>query len=140
MSEDILTQIERGRRIGYPDNLIRKSLELEGYSPESIKQAFKEVEQRRNGSGSKVVVKNVRVDSSAIRKSTKESDQKSPEQVQQKTDLLPPMETQQLLPERIDAPSPNRHLLLDVIIGTIMFVIIGILIYLFLVPALLNTM
>src|SRR3989338_11105442 len=66
MGEDILIQIERGRRVGYSDSLIKKSLELDSYSPESIKLAFRQAEQRRNGNGVKYGITNVRIDNKNI--------------------------------------------------------------------------
>ena len=124
MVEDILTQIERGRRVGYSDSLIKKSLELEGYSNESIKQAFREVEQRKNGNSTKYSVKNVRVDTTQLKKMINN-------QISENTPLIPTL--------KIPPQAQKRTILLDVAIGIVMFALVGILMYLFIVPSLIST-
>ena len=50
MGSDVIAEIERGRKVGYSDALIKKSLEIEGYSDDSIKQAYRQIEnKKKNG-------------------------------------------------------------------------------------------
>ncbi len=118
MSSDIIAEIERGRKVGYSDRLIRNSLEAEGYSPDSIKPAFNEADKRRNGNanGNGFAVKT---------QSVKKQKSNEPE-------------------ERLasgGSEGRRKHWMLvaaEIIIGILVFAIIGILIYLFLVPAVLG--
>jgi len=114
MGSDLIAEIERGRKVGYSDSLIRKSLELEGYSSESIRQGFREVEKKKNGkkNGNGFVVKTQSV---------------------KKSEASPPGKEK--------APAKDKHwlkIVLEILISIAVFAIIGILIYLFLVPAVLS--
>lgn len=122
MGSDIIAEIERQRKVGYPDNLIRKSLELEGYSSGSIKQAFRETEKRKNGNGNGVIVK-----TKSIKKPEKQAEQM-------------PVPSAPAKEEKQDR-KPDKHwakILIEILIGIVVFSVIGILLYLFLLPAVLN--
>ena len=123
MSSDIIAEIERGRKVGYPDKLIRNSLEVEGYSPDSIKQAFNEIEKRKKGNGS----------SNGNGFMIKTHSIKRDEKKKGKTPDESPVRTK---------ASGKKHWLMvaaEILFGIILFAIIGILIYLFLVPAVVNS-
>lgn len=122
MGSDIVAEIVKGRKVGYSDNLIRKSLELEGYSPESIKQAFRETEKRKNGNGNGVIVK-----TQSIKKQI-EGEQKEPNKEHNES-------------PKAKEQKPKKHwlkIIIEILIGIVVFAIIGILMYLFFLPAVVN--
>ncbi|MDP2628565.1 MAG: hypothetical protein Q8P15_01560 [Nanoarchaeota archaeon] len=123
MGEDILTQIERGRRVGYSDSLIRKSLELDDYSPDSIKLAFRQADQKKNGNGTKYRIKNVSMSNIQL-------DAQKALGIRENPESMPTL--------KIPQASSKPGFLFDLLIGAVVFVVVGILMYLFIVPSLIN--
>lgn len=139
---DIISEIKRGIEVGYPKRLIIKSLELEGYSRESIKQAFIQIEKKKNGSnGNGYVVKT----ESIVKKNKADTGAIQPNQGMKKD--FSGMDKPPVLPSTaagrdVSAEEMQKkkskhfiHVMIELVFGIIFFVIVGILIYLYLLPA-----
>ncbi|MCX6707022.1 MAG: hypothetical protein NT001_02670 [Candidatus Woesearchaeota archaeon] len=151
MGADIIAEIQRGRKVGYSDKLIKKSLELSGYSSGSIKQAFKELEKRKNGNGNGVVFH-----TQSIKKANdahnKPSAGKKPSQSSQPSQASP-SEASEIMQEPIQpelqpalaqpiAAKKHKHwlkILIEIVLGILIFSVIGIMLYLYFLPAVSNT-
>lgn len=134
MGADIIAEIQRGRKVGYSDKLIKKSLEMSGYSSASIKQAFRELEKRKNSNGNGFIVQ-----TKSIKKAEKKieniasSGKKYPESIQEP--LQPPVAQPNLQPKK-------KHwlkILIEIILGILIFAVVGIMLYLYFLPAVSNT-
>jgi hypothetical protein len=149
MGADIIAEIQRGRKVGYSDKLIKKSLELSGYSSESIKQAFKELEKRKNGSNGNGFI----VHTTSIKKGKKDngkadsaknagpadSGQNYQDSSEGVKGLREPLQPALAKPT---AAKKNVHwlrMLIEIVLGILIFSVVGIMLYLYFLPAVSNT-
>ena len=148
MGADIIAEIQRGRKVGYSDKLIKRSLELSGYSSESIKQAFRELEKRKNGNGNGVVFHTQSVKKADNQASNgKKSSQSS--QTPQKSSSGSSSEAAESIHEPIQpalaqpiAAKKQKHwlkILIEIVLGILIFSVVGIMLYLYFLPAVSNT-
>ncbi|MBU0535489.1 MAG: hypothetical protein KJ922_03200 [Nanoarchaeota archaeon] len=151
MGSDIIAEIKRGRKVGYSDNLIKRSLELEGYSSGSITQAFKEIDKNCNGNGVSFVIKTKsikRPENNFIAEKNKALVEKKPLPVILKPkDMLPAEKeapgalVEKNMPSPSSAKDSKKHwvkVCVEILIGIMVFGVIGVFLYLFMMPAILS--
>lgn len=145
MGADIIAEIQRGRKVGYSDKLIKKSLELSGYSSESIKQAFKEIEKRKNGNNGNGFIVQTKSIKKVEKSDKKASADRKPSQDQEESILQGSESISEPIQPELAQPitaKKNKHwlkILIEIVLGILIFSVVGIMLYVYFLPAVSNT-